>query len=999
MFPVILAVAFVGTNIYGMYGNIPFTGINPTKTFLDRFLGSLQVTSTIYALQEIHPWVFPEVLDPPPSEIPSIFPSKAQEVVETVTEYVKVTAGLSSPTRGFENGTNSNRTDLQVVLPVYDDIPLFGWHYPNIVLYAYPMLSALAVFLIWEVVRRVIRRIMRPKQDDKVVLDAMLFAQLVAALKGEFKHRSSSQTGEKEDADSVARRANIIGVLDLVKIPAGSQLENNAPTIDSLIDMSQRITKVEEFIKLAFPYTGQGDATGSGDGSSGPKPGASSQVSSQKETTTYKAAFDNAMNDIDESVKDYPRIKNELDSVLERVRQGSIAQETIQRRIHELQSEFKKLNDAMAMTSDSDSDQVDSSETESDDHRYTDKKIKMSNTLWQTKYNSLETKMAALDNYLTESMDKIRHRQTNGFKLLDLKIEDVLQAPAGQLPDRTRLSRVIGEFIPLDNTIRELARRSNIAIKTLEENGEDISKLKDLKLQVENIDFTMVLLTAENEKIWETLKTISPEHVSKRAPEHKSSGGGRPAIGGDTKHSSGTASSRVDTHPTRGTSTTSPGRIKDESTEPREPSKRVKKPKEPNIYDVETEPESEDEVVDSSRALLTEEQTLELPSVDPAAPVSGEGDVKLSKADQSEEGGDSKDEEAQEKPQEAPVSSSEPPVSTLMQKNHSRLPTALVEKKESPKQEAEAQKPQTEKTPMQGQASTAERRAPEPPGPPFNPANYGLKQRMANNPSFPPAATKKDYQPLVSKARARFENNQKDKQTKDERRPIDQPPPTRRTGTAGEQKKLAGWNTFGGEARAKEKEEHAKHLKEAQNYEPTSANWEANLKWKQAQVASDTDADSGDSGQHHPAQEAERAVPDATEKEHTGEQSQSTQPPPTPSTAGPTPQTTETGTEINTQADLKDQASQANKDPAQEAEGAVPGTTEKEHEGEEFQSTQPPPTSTTAGPSPQTTETGTETNTQASPRDQGSQGDKGDGKGDVKLEDESQRDPRKDQVW
>lgn len=58
---IILAIVFFGSNLSGMYFNIPFTNINPTRTFLERGIGSLQLTSAVFAAQELHPLVFPEV--------------------------------------------------------------------------------------------------------------------------------------------------------------------------------------------------------------------------------------------------------------------------------------------------------------------------------------------------------------------------------------------------------------------------------------------------------------------------------------------------------------------------------------------------------------------------------------------------------------------------------------------------------------------------------------------------------------------------------------------------------------------------------------------------------------------------------------------------------------------------------------------------------------------------------------------------------------------------
>lgn len=57
----ILAIVFFGSNLLGMYNYVPFTNINPTSTFLQRGIGSFQLTSAVYALQELGDAAFPDV--------------------------------------------------------------------------------------------------------------------------------------------------------------------------------------------------------------------------------------------------------------------------------------------------------------------------------------------------------------------------------------------------------------------------------------------------------------------------------------------------------------------------------------------------------------------------------------------------------------------------------------------------------------------------------------------------------------------------------------------------------------------------------------------------------------------------------------------------------------------------------------------------------------------------------------------------------------------------
>lgn len=53
----VLVALFTAFNIWGMYGHIPYTVINPTRTFVDRAVGSLQLTASIYSLCVIRDYV------------------------------------------------------------------------------------------------------------------------------------------------------------------------------------------------------------------------------------------------------------------------------------------------------------------------------------------------------------------------------------------------------------------------------------------------------------------------------------------------------------------------------------------------------------------------------------------------------------------------------------------------------------------------------------------------------------------------------------------------------------------------------------------------------------------------------------------------------------------------------------------------------------------------------------------------------------------------------
>lgn len=58
----ILTIVFLTSNLWGMYHHVPFTNINPTRSFLERAISSLQLTSALYTLQEMHTIIFPEIL-------------------------------------------------------------------------------------------------------------------------------------------------------------------------------------------------------------------------------------------------------------------------------------------------------------------------------------------------------------------------------------------------------------------------------------------------------------------------------------------------------------------------------------------------------------------------------------------------------------------------------------------------------------------------------------------------------------------------------------------------------------------------------------------------------------------------------------------------------------------------------------------------------------------------------------------------------------------------
>lgn len=50
------ALVFITTNLWGLFGEIPFTAIQPSRPLLDRAVGCLQLASTVYTLEQIQPY-------------------------------------------------------------------------------------------------------------------------------------------------------------------------------------------------------------------------------------------------------------------------------------------------------------------------------------------------------------------------------------------------------------------------------------------------------------------------------------------------------------------------------------------------------------------------------------------------------------------------------------------------------------------------------------------------------------------------------------------------------------------------------------------------------------------------------------------------------------------------------------------------------------------------------------------------------------------------------
>ncbi|CAL5872679.1 uncharacterized protein PFLUO_LOCUS6945 [Penicillium psychrofluorescens] len=86
----ILGLVFLASNLWGLYGPIPFTAIQPSRSFLDRALGSLQLTSAVYILDHLHPYLLPNSL--------AQYVSLGQEVVADFVDSNNITMFSDSDT-------------------------------------------------------------------------------------------------------------------------------------------------------------------------------------------------------------------------------------------------------------------------------------------------------------------------------------------------------------------------------------------------------------------------------------------------------------------------------------------------------------------------------------------------------------------------------------------------------------------------------------------------------------------------------------------------------------------------------------------------------------------------------------------------------------------------------------------------------------------------------------------------------------------------------------
>jgi hypothetical protein len=105
----ILGLVFLASNLWGLYGPIPFAAIQPSRSFLDRALGSLQLTSAVYILDDLHPYFLPNSL--------AQYVSLGQEVVADFVDSNNITMFSASDT------TASIKTDLFAASLLSDEFP------------------------------------------------------------------------------------------------------------------------------------------------------------------------------------------------------------------------------------------------------------------------------------------------------------------------------------------------------------------------------------------------------------------------------------------------------------------------------------------------------------------------------------------------------------------------------------------------------------------------------------------------------------------------------------------------------------------------------------------------------------------------------------------------------------------------------------------------------------------------------------------------------------
>lgn len=531
----ILVAVFIGSNFWGMYGQVPLINIDPSNTFLERLVGAFQLTSVAYALQEIHPLVFPEAaLDTAPtsqSPVQSLPPKT--EPFQTVMEYANMTA----PPEARGSGRKGSRFVLED-LEMQNHYGEYLWKY-----IAPAVIVALAVFgLVWLSKSTNGGETDSEQEEDEqtsshgVVMDKVLLRRLVDCLESEFRNRPERM------GDGAT---SIMGILGLIKIkmPPGAANDDNPRLYNTLLQLSKRVAKIEKGFTLAFPVgTFPVDDSSSQSESGQQAPG---QGAYQK----YKDEFDKNLKQIDEGMKNYNNIANEVNE--------------IKASFKDLQNQVASLYRTMAPVEESDGEEEVSEGEKGSARRYADDIVKRSNAVWETKYDYLNNRLAELIDYI-HAADQDKKSKLHIFEQMVYGTFNSLQQETDSLKKaHEHLNRQAGTFITgldqkakdLDQRIKELSRIVNYKLTdpaTLLNLGDGLTttdpylieltkmaqmstkgillherslkvhrdKIEELMRQVPFLQTSVALLTTENEKLWDIIESAnlgSSEETSRGA--------------------------------------------------------------------------------------------------------------------------------------------------------------------------------------------------------------------------------------------------------------------------------------------------------------------------------------------------------------------------------------------------------------------------------------------------------------------------------------------------
>ncbi|RMJ23088.1 hypothetical protein PHISP_06039 [Aspergillus sp. HF37] len=912
---VILVAAFIGSNLWSMFGPVPFIRIDPTTPVMERLVGSFQLTSVIYALQEIHPLVFPEAtLDPPPPRFtrdPFPLPPKTQDVFRTVTKYVDNAAtSFSAATRG--RSMDARETSLQPVGsdPTYP--PLREW---NVMAYVVLPLIAVVVFaayFVWKSPRRAPATENQPKANqpgdnqsqqppsDGVVVDRVLFERLIEPLAHEFQNRPSGHDQSGED-----RASRVVGILDLLraKFPPGAGHDNDPRIYNTLLRLSERVTKVEKAIDLMFSPVELPDASGPDD-----NPDATSQGSSQTGFTQYKEAFDRNMKAVD------PTISNTVSSIQQEMAKLKKMQSTLDRNAGRNITNLKQKVDGMART-------LGNHPTGLQPLMAMGREFRTEDPFLQRLVNKLDA-----DGKWIRHLGQVQRSDEDAIEQHGKKIRD-LQKQLKHIHRSTVL--LVAENQGLWSALKTVGKSPSEVTGSNDGGGS----FKDS--QTGHQSYGSGSQSGEqDQKSVAALETLRLSDPSMSAV--------RPNVDSENVEASDTRAREVNLYD----ADTDPGSEEpDAACEAAHPSAANKLPSQPlsqspmapeemagdhsMLTTLEMEQQTDSEI---SAALEREfiEHFKARGSVDDIETESQEvGEApetshppSASVPEQSEALGPvqrAKDTAPNQKPQEEPQDQ-HPPAPEKPAANWGTSPAIshgdepqgnqlLSEQEKQRKQNQAGSAPNIGPMKLEGskagepeqqsQSSTVSLQKTKPPVMiiAFDPNAYGARNEKSG-PSFPPASTKSDYQPLTPKKPGQFGRYQKGAPSKGKeaaRKPVGQAPPARESATGEERQKLQGWGTFSDTAFAREMEESQKVREEARkNPGPASASWQESVTWKQNTGSEESDSAPERSGRRRSEPPGGAMFASTTQRRSVGNlshQSQSTQQPSAAGTAELSPQT------------------------------------------------------------------------------------------------------------